>query len=124
MSRSKGLRYEQLAEQYLAQRGLTPITRNYSCRGGEIDLIMRDEETLCFVEVKYRADNHSFGGAYYSIPPSKQQKIILCALHYISSRTAGQNDNYRFDVVLVSPLAEPDQFQFEWLANAFDSTGF
>ena len=44
--REKGLYYEQQAEQYLIQHGLKAIERNYLCKYGELDLIMRDGQTL------------------------------------------------------------------------------
>ena len=50
----KGLRFEGLARQFLSARGLKLIESNYRCRFGEIDLIMRDAQTLCFIEVRFR----------------------------------------------------------------------
>ena len=46
---------EQLAATYLQQQGLILVTSNYSCRFGEIDLIMRDGKSLVFVEVRFAA---------------------------------------------------------------------
>ena len=60
-----GLHYERQAEKYLQQQGLNLILRNYQCKVGEIDLIMRDQKTLVFVEVRYRRSNH-YGGAHAS----------------------------------------------------------
>ena len=55
MNRKKtGDHAEQLACVFLQQQGLQLVTRNYRCRGGEIDLIMRDDDSLVFVEVRYR----------------------------------------------------------------------
>ena len=45
---------ERIAEQYLIERGLVLVARNYRCRFGEIDLVMKDRETLVFVEVRLR----------------------------------------------------------------------
>ena len=50
----KGLRFEDQARQYLSARGLKLLESNYRCRFGEIDLIMRDAQTLCFIEVRFR----------------------------------------------------------------------
>ena len=56
---------------------------------------MHDGETLCFIEVKYRK-NSAFGGTAYSVSPSKQQKIIRSALHYISSHSQYQQSEDSF----------------------------
>ena len=50
----KGLRFEDRARDYLLERGLLLIQSNYRCRFGEIDLIMLDRDTVCFIEVKFR----------------------------------------------------------------------
>ncbi|MDP8951493.1 MAG: YraN family protein, partial [Actinomycetota bacterium] len=49
-----GERGESLALGYLAKKGYAPVERNYRTRHGEIDLIVREEKTLVFVEVKLR----------------------------------------------------------------------
>ena len=53
---------ENLAARFLEKRGLAVKTRNYRCRGGEIDLVCRDGNALVFVEVRLRR-NSGFGGA-------------------------------------------------------------
>lgn len=58
-TRNKGEHFELIAEQYLVKQGLTPVTRNFHCKYGEIDLIMREAQVLVFVEVKYR-DSKNF----------------------------------------------------------------
>ena len=65
---------EHFAEQYLVHQGLTLIDKNVYCRQGEIDLIMQDGETLVFIEVKYRKNNH-YGGAIAAISAAKQKKL-------------------------------------------------
>ena len=50
-----GIMFETRALRYLEQQGMILVARNYRCRGGEIDLIMRDlSGTLVFVEVRAR----------------------------------------------------------------------
>ena len=59
-------------------RGLQPVTRNYRCRGGEIDLIMRQGETLVFVEVRYRANaTHGVSIHRNSIDTGKMRRSSL-----------------------------------------------
>ena len=94
----KGAEAEQAAADYLAARGLKLIARNYRCRGGEIDLIMRDGASLVFVEVRERAGT-GFGGAAASITAGKQARVQLAAQHYLARH--GLDLPCRFDAVLV-----------------------
>ncbi len=73
-----GQYWEHRAEHFLRQRGLQLIARNYSTSSGEIDLIMRDEEHVAFIEVRYRGSAR-FGGAIHSITVAKQRKLKRCA---------------------------------------------
>jgi putative endonuclease len=78
----QGQQAEQQAAEFLTQQGLTPLQRNYRCRSGEIDLIMRGREGLVFVEVRFRR-HMSFGGAAASVDRNKQQKLLRAAQHYL-----------------------------------------
>ena len=49
-----GQYWEQQAEAFLLKQGLSLVARNFLTQLGEIDLIMRDESRLIFVEVRYR----------------------------------------------------------------------
>lgn len=95
---NQGMQAEQAAAAYLMARGLTLIARNYRCRGGEIDLIMRDGPDLVFVEVRQRAAT-SHGGAAASITATKQARIRLAAQHYLSRH--GLDLPCRFDALLL-----------------------
>jgi putative endonuclease len=64
---SKGLRYEVHARRYLERQGLQLLQQNFRCRFGEIDLVMRDRDSICFIEVKFRG-SLAFGGAANSLP--------------------------------------------------------
>lgn len=103
---------EEVAETFLQQKGLKLVERNFRCPYGEIDLIMRDGETLVFVEVRFRRNNH-FGGAAMSITPSKQQKLSCSAEHYLQIHGSTA---CRFDVVLMQAT---EQNAVEWIQNAF-----
>jgi len=108
----KGFDAELVAAAYLQRRHLVLIERNYHCRFGEIDLIMRDGKTLVFIEVRMRT-SEIFGGAAASITVSKQVKLLRTARHYI----AGTNSepDCRFDVVLLSGI----NAKIKWIENAF-----
>ncbi|WP_449359969.1 YraN family protein, partial [Alishewanella longhuensis] len=78
----QGKYYEQLALAYLQQQGLQLVTQNFSCKVGEIDLIMRQQQSWVFVEVKYRASN-AYGGALAAVSRSKQQKVLRAVQYYL-----------------------------------------
>ncbi|WP_286259708.1 YraN family protein [Pseudoalteromonas apostichopi] len=99
-SREKGLYYEKQAEQYLIQQGLKTIERNYFCKYGELDLIMRDGQTLVFVEVKFRK-NALRGGANYALSKLKQQRLRRTISHYLAEKKIS-NQLMRIDYVAIT----------------------
>ncbi len=109
----KGSDAEQIAASYLLNQNLVLVTQNYRCRFGEIDLIMLDQTTLVFVEVRMRV-NEAFGGAAASITPSKQEKLLRTARHYLSGLNT--EPACRFDAVL---LSGSNGQNIEWIKNAF-----
>lgn len=111
-SNSQGVLAEKKALSYLQEQGLTLICQNYYCRFGEIDLIMSDQDTLVFIEVRYRK-NSNFGGAFASINNSKQRKIITTAKHYLS--TLDTEPFCRFDAVAIGSESPTPA----WIKNAF-----
>ncbi len=96
--RRVGDRGETLALEYLAEKGFTPIERNYRTRFGEIDLVVRDEGTLVFVEVKLRQGT-DFGDPLEAVTPRKQARIRRVAELYLAEKEAGFDEEVRFDVV-------------------------
>jgi len=113
-TRTKGAEIEQAAEHFLKRQGLKAISRNYTIRGGEIDLIMRHGNVLVFVEVRYRA-NHIHGSGAESITHHKQQRLLKTAQHYLQKHYGAAPPDCRFDVM--SGSGQP--VQFEWLQNVF-----
>lgn len=107
-----GAQAESLAAGYLQQAGLSLVERNFRCRYGEIDLIMRDGHTLVFVEVRLRR-HAGFGGAAASIDANKQRKLILTAQHYVSSLPSAPP--CRFDALLLDGAGS-----IEWIKSAFE----
>jgi putative endonuclease len=104
---------ERCAEKFLTQHSLVLLQRNYRCRFGEIDLIMRDGAVLVFVEVRLRA-TALFGGAAGSITVAKQARVIRTARHYLGSLKA--EPSCRFDAVLLSGRQGE---RIEWIKDAF-----
>lgn len=109
----KGDEAEQLASEFLQRQHLVLLERNYRCRFGEIDLIMRDGMTLVFVEVRMRT-SQIFGGAAASITLSKQTKLLRTARHYLTRLKS--MPPCRFDAVL---LSGSNSQELEWIKNAF-----
>lgn len=107
---------EHAACHWLEAHGLHLIARNQRWRHGELDLVMRDGNTLVFVEVRYRA-NDRYGGAAASITRSKQQRLIRAAAHFLAAHPALAQLPCRFDVI--SACGNPATPQINWLRNAF-----
>ncbi|MES9901228.1 MAG: YraN family protein [Sedimenticola sp.] len=105
---------EAQAKSHLESAGLQTVERNYRCRRGEIDLIMRHGSTLVFVEVRYRK-NSTFGSAVESITATKRRRIITAASHYLAV-TRLSDSPCRFDVVAIT--GEQRQ-QIDWIQDAF-----
>jgi len=99
------------------------LTRNYRGKRGEIDIVMKDNVTLVFVEVRYRKNN-AFGGALESITAEKQSRVIATAEQYLQQESKAKN--CRIDVVAMSQkpqnkalVSSSDEYTFEWIKNAF-----
>lgn len=120
--KNKGLYFENVALRWLKAKGLKMLAKNYQSRAGEIDLIMQEKDTICFIEVKYR-NSQAFGGAAHSIPPSKQRKIIHTALSFISHQPRYQDQQMRFDALLIEPGSTTD-YQVDWIKDAFSAEGY
>jgi putative endonuclease len=114
---SKGLHYEGLAKEYLLERGLSLLISNYHCRYGEIDLIMLEQEVLCFIEVKFR-NSLGFGGAASAITAQKQKKVVKSALVFLSENKRLTQHAMRFDAVLIQQQESKDH-NINWIQNAF-----
>jgi putative endonuclease len=110
-----GAEAEQWAARFLQQQGLKLLAQNYRSRYGEIDLIMQDQDTLVFVEVRQRGNPH-FGGAAGSIDHHKQQRLISTAHCYLTRLHT--TPPCRFDAVL---MEDAQGRNVQWLKNAFDA---
>jgi putative endonuclease len=97
---------------YLQQQGLKLVERHFLCKGGEIDLVMQDKDTLVFVEVRKRAASN-YGGAAASITPAKQRRLITAAQQYLQRYK--MPPACRFDIIAI------DGSEIAWLKNAIDN---
>lgn len=103
---------EELALAHLQQHHLTLVERNFLCKGGEIDLVMRSGAMLVFVEVRKRALGRH-GSAADSVTLSKKKRLIVAAQIYLQRYR--HPPPCRFDVVAI------DGAVITWLQNAIDS---
>ncbi|WP_342774227.1 YraN family protein [Plasticicumulans acidivorans] len=107
---------EDTALAYLRAQGLKLVTRNFRCRFGEIDLIMRERDILVFVEVRCRLDK-GYGSALESVDYRKCIRLQRTAQVYLQQHR--EDRSCRFDVIAISPTACPPGI--EWVRNAFDA---
>ncbi|BAP43548.1 YraN family protein [Pseudomonas sp. 21LCFQ010] len=118
-SSTAGHEAETFALQHLQQQGLQLITRNWSCRRGELDLVMLDGSTVVFVEVRYRRQR-GWGSALESVDARKQEKLVATAQLFLQQEPHWADHPCRFDVVAVD--GEPESAApLNWLKSAFDS---
>ncbi|MFZ0870262.1 MAG: YraN family protein [Rhodanobacter sp.] len=116
--RAAGDSFEQRACGELERAGLRLLTRNYTTRHGELDLVMREGDTVVFVEVRYRK-SASHGDAAASVTTSKQGKLIQAAQHWLVAHPQHARRACRFDVVTYDGPA--DNIRQHWLRGAFEA---
>lgn len=115
-AQARGRAAEECAARHLAAHGLHVLARNVRCRGGEVDLICLDRDTVVFVEVRLRG-NARFGGAASSITAGKQRRVALAAQWWLCGEgRAHAMRPCRFDAVL---LDAPSAEHLTWLKGAF-----
>lgn len=96
--RQAGTSYEIKAEEYLIKKGYKILERNFRNRSGEIDIIAKDGEYFCFVEVKYRTTN-DFGSPLEAVDYRKQNQIRKVAMYYLMKNKLSEWTPCRFDVI-------------------------
>ena len=99
-SRKIGSEKEQQAKQYLEQQGYQILEQNFYARGGEIDLIGKEDGYLVFIEVKYRTSSKA-GHPLEVVTSSKQNKVIRTAQYYMYKNHISEETPCRFDVVAI-----------------------
>lgn len=109
-----GAAAEDAALQRLLAAGLKLVTRNFRCRGGELDLVMLDGAVLVVVEVRARRPSR-FVSAAESVDARKQQRIVHATQLFLASHPQHAQRSVRFDVVAF------DGAQARWIRAAFDA---
>ena len=115
---ARGRDYEAAAERYLQRQGLATIARNFRLKCGEIDLVMRDRDTLVFVEVRYRAQG-ALVSPLETITPRKQPRIVRTATAFLQCRPALASLPCRFDALGLEGSGEA--LRIDWIKGAFSA---
>ena len=117
-TRDAGAHYESAALAHLTRAGLALVARNYHCRFGEIDLVMRERDVVVFVEVRYRR-SRGYGGGVDSVDASKRAKLVRAATAFLADHPRLADATCRFDVLAIG--GTPDAPAFDWRRNAFEA---
>src|SRR5439155_9219601 len=115
MSRAAGAEAERRAEEFLTAIGFQVLERNYTCKGGELDLVCDDGGTLVFVEVRARRRG-DWGTPEETISATKRRRLLHAARHYLMIRCYEERA-CRFDVVAI------EGGELRHHQNAFEATG-
>jgi putative endonuclease len=105
---------EKRSERFLKRKGFKTLARNFSCKTGEIDLIMVDADgAVVFVEVKTRA-NESFGPSESAVTSGKKARMLRAARYFLASHNIDERP-FRFDVVTIvlEPTGRPQIRHYE-----------
>lgn len=113
---TKGNKAEELAKNFLIEKGFSFITHQYRTRRGEIDLIMKNKKTLIFVEVRSR-QHKSLVDPLETITWHKQQNIIYSAKVFMQYNPWTNDFEVRFDVICV--YVNKLNCKITWIADAF-----
>lgn len=105
--RALGVAGERLVADWYTGRGLEVVDRNWRCRDGELDLVVRADRTIVFCEVKTRTST-AFGAPVEAVTRAKQRRLRRLAGRWLDE-TGAHGANLRFDVasVLWPPGGEP-----------------
>ncbi len=111
-----GAKAETLAWTYLQRHGFSLECKNYRCDQGEIDLVVRQQSLLVFVEVKSRNDDDLLS-TLEMVSKSKQHRIVQTARHYLYE-TGQHQRQCRFDVIGITRLCDQNP-EIHWIKDAF-----
>jgi len=108
---------EKRGEKFLKSKGLKTLARNFSCKAGEVDLVMVDADgSIVFVEVRTKADE-SFSPPEETITYPKRAKLFRAARYFLATHHI-EDRPLRFDVVTVV-LGQTGRPQVRHYQNAF-----
>ena len=108
---------EELARRHLEGLGYKILETKFRNKIGEIDIIAKDGNTVCFLEVKTRR-SLTCGQPYESVTKFKMRKIVQVALSYLKYKFNSIDIPSRFDVISITTTTQTIQH----IKNAFDLT--
>jgi putative endonuclease len=111
----RGAEAERQAQRHLERHGLKLVARNWRCPGGELDLVMRERDTLVMVEVRKRTRS-DYGDAFESVHRHKRRRLVRAARMFLAGHPEYARSTVRFDVVAVDGADA-----VEWLQAAFET---
>lgn len=106
---------EDVAAEYVKNRGFTIIARNQRTPYGELDLIVRKGTVLVFIEVKTRT-SAAYGLPEEAINPAKARHLLESAQHFLQSYSDPETD-WRVDVIAIQGRPNQTDTQIEWFEN-------
>jgi putative endonuclease len=111
---------ENIAWEHLKQKGYQVIDRNYRCPFGEIDIIMRDNTQLVFVEVKTRNEKWlEYGLPEQAVDFKKRKRLSRLAKYYLNRHQDLDKTDYRFDIVSVLVNQQGKAISVTHISEAF-----
>lgn len=113
-TRARGRSAEADGVEYLRTQGFDIVERNVQYRAGEIDVVAREGETLCFVEIKARASDR-FGEAIWAVTRRKQRQITAAAALFLAENP--YHGPCRFDVLAMD--GEDGGWRYSLIRDAF-----
>lgn len=114
--KEKGAQGEKIAAKQLEKHGYEILERNYRAQNSEIDVIVKKENLIAFVEVKLRK-GLAYGTPSEAVDKKKQQKIIAAAKQYIVENELEEYE-FRFDVAEIIKYSDSPAL-FHYIQNAF-----
>ena len=96
-SQTIGKSGEDRAARYLMELGYELLETNYASRFGEIDLVMRDGDSVVFCEVKTRK-SAAFAEGWEAVTQAKQKRLRLTAQLWL---VQNGEQPARFDVIVI-----------------------
>jgi putative endonuclease len=129
----RGRSAERDAARWLARQGFVVVAVNAATRAGEIDLVAREGDVLCFVEVKARSSD-AYGPALAAVGPAKRRRLARAASLWLARHP--YDGPCRFDVLALDAVpagrspdgapeasaAAPDDWTYTLVRNAFEAS--
>lgn len=121
-TRALGKFFEGEAKRFLEKKGMRCVDRNYVCRGGELDLVLRDGAYWVFAEVKARKTD-AYGTPAEFVGRVKQKNLLYAAQKYMLENCIGDDEPCRFDVVEITYVpdeeGQPTRVKVTHIEDAF-----